>query len=95
MAAAKKKWSNAITRASKYHTPPGLFAEADARTIAQVLRRDSSSYKQAMARLTFYMNRAGKNLPAAAKRRCEHAKQILHAMHAREAMEFVKGRQRS
>ena len=41
--------------------PEGLFTQ-DAKYIADVLHKESDSYKQAAERLTFYINRDGSNL---------------------------------
>jgi len=40
-------------------------------------RRKSSPFRSAMSMLVFYINRAGKNLPAAQKRRLEAVKDEL------------------
>jgi hypothetical protein len=59
-----RKWSAKVTKGAKYHPPPGLFTQP-AHVIADVLQRDSETVKQAIARVTFYQNRAGKNLSSA------------------------------
>jgi len=47
----------------KWHAPEGLFKTSNAQTIADTLSQNGdASYKQAMGRITFYINRAGKNL---------------------------------
>ena len=65
--------------------PGGTFAKDDPKAIAHELERDaekstrrkSSPYRSAMSMLTFYINRAGKKLPAARKKILEDAKQVL------------------
>ena len=43
-------------------------------------RRKSDPYRSAMSMLTFYINRAGHNLPATQKKRLEAAKDELRAL---------------
>ena len=54
-------WSNKIK--SSWHPPKGLFASGDTDKIAKQAHKDSKSYKQAVSRINFYYNRAGKNIP--------------------------------
>jgi hypothetical protein len=92
MAAKKKtgggtrKWSARVTQTSDaLDIPGGTFAKSDPKAIAHELERDaekstrrkSSPYRSAMSMLTFYINRAGKNLPAARVKILEDAKQVL------------------
>jgi uncharacterized protein DUF3175 len=85
-AAGKKYWSARVTETSDaLDVPGGTFAKDDPKAIARELERDaekstrrkSSPYRSAMSTLTFYINRAGKNLPAARKKILEDAKQVL------------------
>jgi hypothetical protein len=85
-AAGKKKWSARVTQTSDaLDIAGGTFAKDDPKAIAHELERDaekstrrkSSPYRSAMSMLTFYINRAGKNLPAARKKILEDAKQVL------------------
>ena len=62
-----------------WHPPPGLFATGSAKDIATTLLEESPDERTAMSRLTFYINRAGHNLPAAQRKRLEAAKKIVHA----------------
>lgn len=63
----------------------GVFAQDDPADIAASLmrsalsstRRKSSPFRSAMSMLTFYINRAGRNLPAARKHILERAKDVL------------------
>jgi hypothetical protein len=50
------------------------------RSAEQSRRRKSSPYRSAMSMLTFYMNRAGKNLTPAQRRRLEAAKAELRKL---------------
>jgi Protein of unknown function (DUF3175) len=75
----KRKWSAAVTSDST-HPREGLFNK-DASTIARELASKKVSPKgpsSGMRMLTFYINRAGKNLPASRLRVLERAKELLH-----------------
>jgi hypothetical protein len=71
----KRKWSAAVTTDST-HPHAGLFNK-DAKTIARELASKKVSPKgpsSGMRMLTFYINRAGKNLPANRLKVLENAK---------------------
>ena len=75
----RRKWSAAVTTDST-HPEQGLFSE-DAETIARRLASKQVSPKgpsSGMRMLTFYINRAGKNLPAGRRKELERAKGLLH-----------------
>lgn len=75
----RRKWSAAVTTDST-HPQAGLFNK-DARTIARELASKKVSPKgpsSGMRMLTFYINRAGKNLPATRLKVLEDAKKLLH-----------------
>jgi hypothetical protein len=75
----RRKWSAAVTTDST-HPEQGLFNE-DAETIARRLASKKVSPKgpsSGMRMLTFYINRAGKNLPASRRKELERAKGLLH-----------------
>ncbi len=81
-----RKWSAQVTRESDVlDLEPEVFASDDPKHIARSLkrsaehstRRKSSPFRSAMSMLTFYLNRAGKNLPAAHRRILERAKSEL------------------
>jgi hypothetical protein len=87
---AKRKWSQQVTESSDaLDLEKGVFAQDDPKTIAASLkvsaehssRRKSSPYRSAMSMLTFFINRAGKNLPAKRKRVLERAKDELRELH--------------
>jgi tRNA(adenine34) deaminase len=75
---AKKKWSRKVKTVSTF-PPPGLFTK-DAQTVARVMATKKVSPKgigSGIRMIQFFINRAGKNLPARQKRELEKAKQIL------------------
>lgn len=82
--ADKKKWSQKVTEKEKWHAPEGLFKESPEK-IAKTLKKESKDKKQAMSRLTFYRNRAGKNLSKADKERLDKAKEKLESMYESES----------
>ncbi len=81
------RWSGNVKTVSTF-PPPDLFTK-DARTIARSLASKKVSPKgpgSGMRMLTFYINRAGKNLSRARHVELEKAKKLLservHAAHA-------------
>ena len=75
----KRKWSAGVDTESTY-PQEGLFKK-DAATIARSLASKKVSPKgpsSGMRMLTFYVNRAGKNLPQSRLRVLERAKELLH-----------------
>ncbi len=89
MPAAKKtarKWSHEVTEHSDaLALEPDVFKSDDPREIARSLKksaeasqkRKSEPFRSAMSMLTFYINRAGKNLPQKRKKVLEKAKDEL------------------
>lgn len=74
-----RKWSAGVTGDST-HPREGLFNQ-DAKTIARELASKKVSPKgpsSGMRMLTFYINRAGKNLSARRLKVLENAKKLLH-----------------
>ncbi len=74
-----RKWSASVTTDST-HPQQGLFNK-DAKTIARELASKKVSPKgpsSGMRMLTFYINRAGKNLPEKRLKVLEEAKELLH-----------------
>ena len=86
-AGSKRRWSAQVTATSDAtHPPEGLFKK-DAATIARTLASKKVSPKgvsSGMRMLTFYINRAGKNLPKSRMRVLEKAKALMHARVERE-----------
>ena len=92
MAKPAHRWSQSVTRRSDaLDLERDVFKQADPRRIARSLkrsaersdRRKSSPFRSAMSMLTFYINRAGKQLSAAQRRRLESAKDELRALYDR------------
>jgi tRNA(adenine34) deaminase len=78
MTASQRKWSAKVTTDST-HPPHGLFTK-EPEAIARALASKKVSPKgpgSGMRMLTFYINRAGKNLSATDKSRLEKAKKLL------------------
>jgi Protein of unknown function (DUF3175) len=82
----RRKWSASVTRTSDaLDLEHKVFAKKTPTEIARSLkrsaersqRRRSAPYRSAMSMLTFYINRAGKNLPKRRLRVLEHAKHEL------------------
>jgi hypothetical protein len=88
-ARASKRWSQRVTQESNaLDLEHGVFILASPRAIALSLkrsalasrRRKANPYRSALSMLTFYVNRAGRNLPAARRRKLERAKYELRAV---------------
>ena len=73
-----KDWSENVQ--THWHPAPGFF-EQSAQAIAEGLQANSDSYRQAMDRLDFYINRAGDKLKDPQK--FEEAKTILRRLYGR------------
>ncbi len=56
---------------------PKAIASSLKRSAEHSSRRKSEPYRSAMSMLTFYINRAGKNLPASRRRTLDRAKDEL------------------
>jgi hypothetical protein len=89
-----KKWSQEVTEHSNaLDLDRDVFTRKDPHAIALSLkrsaehshRRKSSPYRSAMSMLTFYINRAGKDLDPKQKRVLEDAKDELRKVFHREA----------
>ncbi len=75
---ATKKWSAEVTTVSTY--PEKDLFNQDAKTVATHLASKKVSPKgpaSGMRMLNFYINRAGKNLPAERHKELERAKELL------------------
>lgn len=74
----KKRWSKDVKTVSTF-PPKDLFTK-DARTIARTMASKKVSPKgigSGIRMIQFFINRAGKNLPARRKRELEKAKELL------------------
>ena len=89
----QRKWSAQVAeRSNALDLEPAVFTKADPDGIARSLkhsaevseRRKAAPFRSAMSMLTFYINRAGKNLPAKQKRTLEAAKERLRVLFGRK-----------
>lgn len=83
------KWSKKVTEKSNaMDLEEGVFTLKDPKKIAQSLKRSVESskrkksppFRSAMSMLNFYINRAGKNISAAQRKRLEKAKDELRKL---------------
>lgn len=88
-----KKWSAKVTENSDaLDLEENIFESKSSKKIAASLkksaeesnRRKSNPYRSAMSMLTFYINRAGKNLESGQKEVLEDAKEELRKVFGRE-----------
>lgn len=88
-----KHWSQRVTRESDaLDLKQGVFKLTSAKKIAASLkrsaerstRRNTGAYRSALSMLTFYINRAGKNLPKTQRSRLERAKIELKQQFGKE-----------
>lgn len=87
--ASKKYWSGEVTqRSNALDLERGIFTWSNPQRIAQSLansaknslRRKAGPFVSAMSMLNFYINRAGKNLPAERRKILEAAKVELRKL---------------
>ncbi len=88
-----KRWSQQVTENSDaLDLEPGVFTLEDPKEIARSLkrsadkskRRKAEPFRSAMSMLTFYINRAGHNLPDEQRARLEAAKDELRVLYGRK-----------
>ena len=88
-----RRWSKRVTEESNaLDLEPGVFTKRTPRAVALSLRRSaeasgrrkSPAFQSAMSMLVFYVNRAGKNLPAARLEVLNRAKDELRRLYGRE-----------
>ena len=88
-----RTWSNRVTKESNaLDLDAGVFTWNDPKRIAASLkrsaeqshRRKAAPYRSALSMLVFYINRAGKNLPASRRRTLQQAKTELRKQFGRE-----------
>jgi hypothetical protein len=88
-----RRWSAAVTRNSDaLDLAGGVFTWKDPKRIAASLkrsaersrRRKADPYRSALSMLTFYLNRAGRNLPATRRRTLQRAKGELRKQFGRD-----------
>ncbi|TMC40583.1 MAG: DUF3175 domain-containing protein [Chloroflexi bacterium] len=87
-----RRWSREVTEKSDaLDLESSVFTKDSPRSIAESLkqsaeqskRRKSDPYRSAMSMLTFYINRAGKNLPEARREKLEAAKGELRSLYGK------------
>ena len=87
-----RRWSARVTRESDaLDLEEGVFTGRDPKKIARSLkrsaehskRRKADPYRSALSMLTFYINRAGRNLPASRKKILTQAKGELRKQFGR------------
>jgi hypothetical protein len=88
-----RRWSARVTERSDALTlEKGVFTSRDPKRIAASLkrsaersrRRKADPFRSALSMLTFYINRAGKNLPASRKKTLMRAKDELRKQFGRQ-----------
>ena len=88
-----RRWSHDVTtKSNALDLEADVFTREDPKSIAQSLkrsaershRRKSDPYRSAMSMLTFYINRAGKNLPKQRRERLEAATGELRALYGKD-----------
>ena len=88
-----RRWSARVTRESDaLDLDRSVFTERDPKRIAASLkrsaersrRRKADPYRSALSMLTFYINRAGKNLPVSRRRTLQRAKAELRKQFGRD-----------
>jgi len=88
-----RRWSQRVTRDSDaLDLERGVFTRGSPRAIALSLkrsalasrRRKANPFRSALSMLTFYVNRAGRTLSAARRRKLERAKGELRAVFGKE-----------
>ncbi len=100
-ATRRKRWSQRVTETSDaLDLEEGVFTRDDPREIARSLkrsaersrRRKADPFRSAMSMLTFYINRAGGQLPARQRARLEAAKDELRELFGRPRRRPPRGR---
>jgi Protein of unknown function (DUF3175) len=90
---SSRRWSARVTKESDaLDLQGGVFKLRDPKLIAASLkrsakrsrRRKSNPYRSALSMLTFYINRAGKNLPAGRRKTLQRAKIELRKQFGRD-----------
>jgi uncharacterized protein DUF3175 len=89
MSTKPKRWSQHVTETSHaLDLEEGVFTSDDPKSIARSLKKSADAshnrkadpFRSAMSMLNFYINRAGKKLPAGRRKVLEAAKDELRAL---------------
>lgn len=95
----KRRWSQHVTETSEaLSLEPEVFKNDDPASIARSLsnsaehsdRRKSGPYRSAMSMLTFYINRAGRNLPERRANPGKGKERVAPALWQEAALNFVR-----
>src|SRR5262250_1726402 len=87
-----RRWSREVTeRSNALDLEKDVFKQRSPRAVAESLRRSAersrrrkgTPFQSAMSMLTFYLNRAGRNLDAARRRVLDRAKDELRRLYGR------------
>jgi len=98
MATKIKRWSQRVTESSDAMTlQHGILSDNDPRQIARSIKRSSErsrrrktdAFRSAMSMLNFYINRAGKKLPAGRKHTLERRVQWLRPFRGFEINDLI------
>jgi len=89
--ATKRRWSHDVTLHSNaldleprvFTRSPQEIARSLKRSAERSTRRKASPFRSAMSMLTFYENRAGRNLSPAQKRKLQAAKAALRELYGK------------
>ena len=95
-----KRWSRGVTERSDaldlergvFTRSPRALALSLKRSAERSTRRKASPFRSAMSMLTFFENRAGRNLPAARRRALQQAKDELRRLYGRPARKVIRRR---
>ncbi len=87
-----RRWSKAVAaRSDALDLEPGVFKKRPAeiarslrRSAEASTRRKASPFRSAMSMLSFFENRAGKNLSPSRKRALRQAKEQLRSLYGKE-----------
>lgn len=99
-----RRWSQRVAETSNaLDLEPGVFTLGDPARIARSLRcsaelsrrRKTDAFRSAMSMLNFYINRAGRQLPAAQRAVLDAAKDELRALYGRPRRQRRRGGARS
>jgi len=90
-ARSKRRWSRAVTEQSHaldlepdvFKGSPAQIARSLKRSAERSRRRKTTPFRSALSMITFYVNRAGANLPESRKRALERAKDELRKLYGR------------
>jgi hypothetical protein len=89
---SRRRWSARVTRQSDAldlepavfkKTTPSAIARSLKRSAEQSKRKKSAPFRSAMSMLTFYINRAGKNLPKRRVKVLEQSKDELRKLYGK------------